>query len=298
MGYTTRGIDPKRMTKKDIQEKVTNQVIAGLRRGDIAWIQPWESVTPQNWITKHHYQGANVLLAKLATSDGGYRAPLFAGYSQIKNAGGHVLKGQRGQIIIYFKLINIERDVENTEGEIHRENEQIPMLRYLTVFNIDQTSFKDDLNVQEYEHIPDTTADELLNRHKPKIEHGLQHACFKPAIDKIELPAKTAFKSSNQYYLTAFHELTHWTGHSARLNRWRKQRMAFGSERYSREELIAEIGANFLNCFVGIQASVKKNSQAYINNWIAVLQGNSNLILEAASKAQQSMDYITSDPSK
>ena len=52
------------------------------------------------------------------------------------------------------------------------------------------------------------------------------------------------FKETAEYYSTAFHELTHSTGHESRLNRLDRTAF-FGTEAYSKEELIAEIGDAF-----------------------------------------------------
>src|SRR6516225_7787151 len=40
-----------------------------------------------------------------------------------------------------------------------------------------------------------------------------------PATDSIHLPLKEQFPSAGDYYSTLLHELGHWTGHPARLNR-------------------------------------------------------------------------------
>ena len=56
------------------------------------------------------------------------------------------------------------------------------------------------------------------------------------------LPLKEQFKGEAGYYGTAFHELTHSTGHKDRLNRITAGSFSFGHETYSKEELVAEIG--------------------------------------------------------
>ena len=58
------------------------------------------------------------------------------------------------------------------------------------------------------------------------------------------MPAFAGFKGADHFYNVPFHELTHWTGHKARLDRDLKNR--FGSRDYAAEELIAEMAAAFL----------------------------------------------------
>jgi antirestriction protein ArdC len=65
----------------------------------------------------------------------------------------------------------------------------------------------------------------------------------------------------------------------------------FGSPDYSREELIAEMGSAFLCAEAGI-VSTLGNSAAYLKGWLGVLQGDSRLVVTAASAAQRAADFI------
>jgi antirestriction protein ArdC len=67
---------------------------------------------------------------------------------------------------------------------------------------------------------------------------------------------------------------------------------SFGSESYSKEELVAELGASMLCAVTGIAPATLENSAAYLNSWITRLKGDSKLILSAASAAQKAADYI------
>jgi len=64
----------------------------------------------------------------------------------------------------------------------------------------------------------------------------------KPAFDRGVLPCMEQFNETAEYCSAAFHELTHSTGHESRLNHLDRTAY-FGTEAYSKEELIAEIGA-------------------------------------------------------
>ena len=66
----------------------------------------------------------------------------------------------------------------------------------------------------------------------------------------------------------------------------------FGSHEYSREELIAEMGAAFLCGTAGIEAGTLQDSTAYLASWIKVLKGDSRLAVTAAAQAQKAADYI------
>ena len=119
-------------------------------------------------------------------------------------------------------------------------------------------------------------------------------AFYSPASDKVVVPLKEQYQNINEYYSTTFHELTHSTGHKTRLDRLENGVVAaFGSETYSKEELVAEMGsANILN-ILGIETQQTfKNSAAYIQNWLQVLKNDNKFIVSAASKAEKAVNFI------
>jgi antirestriction protein ArdC len=123
---------------------------------------------------------------------------------------------------------------------------------------------------------------------------GSDRAYYQPSIDTVVLPDIKQFDSAENYYSTAFHEFVHSTGHKNRLDRISKQKShSFGSQDYSREELVAEIGSCYLNNIVGIDNnSVFVNSLAYLNSWLKALKDDNRMIVIAASQAQKAVNYI------
>ncbi len=71
-----------------------------------------------------------------------------------------------------------------------------------------------------------------------------------PSVVSIQMPGAALFTGTDTstaqeaYYSTMLHELGHWTGAEARLNRTRGKR--FGDRAYAYEELVAELTAAFL----------------------------------------------------
>ena len=91
-----------------------------------------------------------------------------------------------------------------------------------------------------------------------------------------------------------FHEITHSTGHKTRLDRLQTEQVAaFGSEEYSKEELVAEIGSATLMNLLGIE-TVKtfRNTTAYIQSWLNVLKNDNKFIVSASSKAEKAVNFI------
>jgi antirestriction protein ArdC len=118
-------------------------------------------------------------------------------------------------------------------------------------------------------------------------------AWYRPSTDTVGMPSKSLFNLAEEYYSTLFHELTHSTGHASRVGREGIEDIAaFGSESYSKEELIAEMGAAMLCGVTGISPATIPNSAAYLQGWINRLRGDSKLLVSAASQAQKAADYI------
>jgi antirestriction protein ArdC len=126
----------------------------------------------------------------------------------------------------------------------------------------------------------------------PAMEQDAR-AWYKPSTDTVGMPSRNAFNSAEEYYSTLFHELTHSTGHSSRIGRDGIEKLnTFGSESYSKEELIAEMGAAMLCGVAGIERMTLSNSAAYLRSWIDVLKSDSRMVVSAASQAQKAADYI------
>ena len=114
-----------------------------------------------------------------------------------------------------------------------------------------------------------------------------------PSSDLVNMPLLNTFTNSEEYYSTLFHELTHSTGHKKRLNRQGITETApFGTPLYSKEELVAEMGAAFLCGFAEIEQATIDNSTAYIQGWLKKLKNDKKLVIIAATQAQKAANYI------
>ncbi len=114
-----------------------------------------------------------------------------------------------------------------------------------------------------------------------------------PSADLVNMPVPESFECAEAYYSTLFHELTHATGHPSRLARPGIEHVApFGSPDYSREELVAEMGAAFLCGHCSIEAGTIENSAAYIGGWLRKLRDDRRLVVVAAAQGQKAADYI------
>lgn len=272
-----------------VYEIITNRIIEELEKGIVPWQKPWSggSGTSKNLISKKPYQGINQIMTGLQAFDSEY----WLTFNQCKKLGGSIKKGSKSTIVIFWKFL--EKDNLSTG-----KKDKIPMLRYYRVFNATQTEDIDypKQATESKQNNPIESCQKIINElplGMPKILHEEQRAFYRPSSDHINLPKMNSFNGSNEYYSTYFHELVHSTGHAKRLNREGVTgSINFGSQCYSKEELVAEIGASFLNGQAGILNHVIDNSTAYINSWLNKLRNDKKLIITASGQAQKAVNYL------
>lgn len=286
------------MTKQrtDLYQTVTNQIIAALESSTPPWVCPWTqsdtNFNPANLATGRAYRGINVLLLNMQTMARGYTRNRWLTYHQSQEMGCHVRKGEHGTGIVFFKMFEVD-DAKGAATQSSDTDQQhvIPLLRSFTVFNIDQL----DGVPAELQSTPAASpwdaiecAERLLTDSGAEIRYGGERAFYQPTADFIQMPAKPSFEHAADYYATALHELTHWTGHTARCNRVLGKR--HGIEAYAFEELVAEMGAAFLTNHCRIPGRLQHAS--YIASWLQALKNDKRLIFTAASQAQRAADYL------
>jgi antirestriction protein ArdC len=277
--------------KRDFYAEVSARIVAELEAGAAPWIKPWSASpganTPCNAVSNRPYSGCNVVLLWMAQA-AGYRTPRFLTFKQALELGGHVRKGERGTKVYFVKQLQIREDADEAPARL------VPMMREYTVFNVDQCAGLPDcvaIGKPMRHRNPDTRdelADAFLQSTGADIREGHGEACYVPSRDFISMPAFATFKGADQFYSTAFHELTHWTGHKSRLDRDLKNR--FGSRSYAAEELIAELGAAFLCAEFGFDGDVR--SAGYIASWIELLKADKRAFFTACSQASKAADYL------
>jgi len=269
---------------------VTEQIIRQLEAGVAPWRRPWRCEPPCNLISGKPYRGINPFLL----SPQGFGSRYWLTFNQAIKIGGHVRKGEKSSMVTFWN-IGPEKITTSPEG-ITRKSKPI-LLRYYNVFNLEQTkNIADKLGIgSATPRVPDIAQCERIIANMPNRPHMDQssRACYRPATDTVSMPSRAAFESSEAFYSTLFHELTHSTGHASRIGRDGIEHIEnFGSESYSKEELIAELGASMLSGVTGISPATIDNSASYLQSWIKVLKGDAKLIVQAASGAQKASDYI------
>jgi len=260
-----------------IYEMITDRIIKLLEQGTIPWIKPWSGTKsrelPMNFNSKKGYRGVNVFLLMCM----GYTSRHWLSFKQAQERGGHVRRGEKGTPVIFWKRYQTK---DRDTGEM----KDVPVLRYFSVFNLDQIDGIEAPDTPElvshvFEQIfaAQKIIDEMPNR--PEIHHNEPRAYYRPSTDTINLPKPELFAQREEYFSTAFHELTHATGHESRLNRRPSSEIRFfGDREYSQEELVAEMGAAFICGQAGIEQATIENSAAYVQGWLSVLKGSPKLV--------------------
>jgi antirestriction protein ArdC len=269
-------VEPAAKPHASVYEIITSQILAELEKGEVPWRKPWRTLPPVNLISKKPYRGINVFLLALK----GYGSQYWLTFNQAKQLGGNVRRGEHGTKIVFWKFDSYE--TETADGET--EERKSAFLRYYTVFNLEQTEgLKALLTLPPAFRIE--SAEEIVKRmpNPPTSEQDAQ-AAYIPSRDVVTMPSRMAFESQSEFYSTLSHELTHSTGHAKRLAREGfDSPQQFGSDSYSREELIAEMGSAMLCGVAGIEQSTLPNSAGYLKTWISRLKSDSKLVVSAAS---------------
>jgi len=247
-----------------------------------------------NYASKRVYSGINFFLLSMLEN------PFFMTYKQIEKAGGHLKKGAKSEIVFYWLWTYYYANGKITKNE-NEAVKKIPNLRYYRVFNapdIEGIEFEYPEHPQLKPNEKYDNCEQLIKSTNAAIEHINSNQPYYNFIkDFINMPVIGSFDNSDFYYATLFHELGHWTGAKQRLNRELPNRYA--DEKYSKEELIAEMTSAFLCAEMGIDNNdLTDNSAAYLQGWINALKGDSKLIITAASAAQKAFNSIISNYKK
>ena len=276
-----------------VNEIVTNRIIEELEKGNIPWQRPWS--TAGRYAMSHSMKKPYSLLNQMLLRPGEYLT-----FEECKREGGKVKKGEKGNFVVsWAKIKKVETDEEGNE-----RTTIIPRLKYYYVFEVSQCEGIERNCTEEpktYGNTPVESAENIITAYIERetvtfTATDSNRAYYSPSEDAVVVPDLKYFEAVEEYYSTSFHELTHSTMHQDRCNRAEERKgkkVAFGSEEYSKEELVAEIGAATLVNMIGLESDKSfKNSVSYIQSWIGKLKNDKNLIVSASSRAEKAVNYI------
>ena len=281
---------------------ITDRIMEELERGCVPWHKPWKTSSdgtrvPTSFVSKKPYRGVNTFLLALARFKAGYDSNYWLTFKQIESLGGSI-KGQGSEMVVFWKLL--EKQAANPTAE--NDTNYIPMLRYYRVFNLDQVSGIAKPTAGELPHFePIADAEAIATQYQAQVAvtHGGSRAYYKPSTDSINMPDPQTFDGAAEYYSTLFHEFTHSTGHAARLNRpGITETHYFGDEIYSKEELLAEMGAAMLCGVVGIENKRSRIARATFSHGFRSFAMTKNSLFTRQQQRRRRLISFSADKRK
>ncbi len=284
--------------RSDIYTRVTDRILTDLEKGVRPWLQPWNASHAAGPITRplrasgQPYKGVNVLMLWTSAMAQHFASPIWMTFKQAKELNANIRKGSKGSLVVYSDRIT--RTESTDDGE--EQERDIYFMKEYHVFNVEQIE-----GLPPHFYAVDTppldqalrndAAERFFANTGADIRHGGSHAYYAPGPDYVQMPPFAAFRDAESYASTLAHEMTHWTKHPSRLDR-DFGRTKFGDEGYAREELVAEIGAAFLCCDLGITPEPRDDHAAYLDHWLKVLKEDKRAIFQASSHAQRAVDFL------
>lgn len=302
--------------REKVEEKrkaIVDTLIKFIETKPEQWEAGWYSMpseAPFNGRTQKKYKGLNSFYLAVIASIKGYTDPRWITFNQAKELGAHIKSGEKSSEVMYWswydKATKKPFDEKALDGMEYDERQKYieenvrPVLKFYQVFNAQQC---ENMPVYDIGQTPEMAAEErarqnaliervIANSEAPVLYDGGSRAYYAPLTDSIHLPEIKAFKTMQDYYATALHEIAHSTGHESRLNR--NILNAFGTADYAKEELRAELASVFMQTELGISVEGRhfENHGAYLASWLKSVKDNPKEFYAAASDAERISDYV------
>ena len=281
--------------KFNVYDYVTQTIIAAIEAGTGPWVKGWTGEVARMGVplraNGEPYRGINVLMLWVEAHIKGYASPTWMTYKQAQELGGQVRKGAQSTTVVKYGTFEVEQ--ENAPADA--DPEKRAYARAYRVFNVDQI----DGLAEHYYRRPEPPRD-LGTEGDPQVQAWFDRldiaidttdeprAYYTPATDRIHMPPIETFYSAGKYFGTLSHEAAHATKAEHRLNR---QHPGKSQERYSREEVVAELTAAMVATRLGIETEYEQNA-AYLAYWVGIMKEDSRAVVKAASQAQAACDWM------
>ena len=300
------------MNKDEYRRQMAETFAGVLEEKGLQWRKEWNAAgagAPQNGITGACYRGSNAFWLSLVSMMKGYNDPRWVTMNQIMDRGAkyhpkqkwHLKAGSKAAYVEYWYPYDLREQKALTWEQYRdalgsgRSAEEFRLsTRYTPVFNACdvegmpeiETARNGDIRMDELVRaVSDGMGVEIL------LDGGDQ-AFYAPYEDRIHLPEPGCFESEYAFNATALHELSHSTGHAARLDR--QLTCLSDPARYAYEELVAEMSSCFMG--FGLRSEPGKahieNHKAYVQNWIRAIRDRPETLVRAIRDAQRAAGYM------
>lgn len=285
------------------REDLVEMYVKSLEEGEIPWEQMWKTSVPENGITGIKYRGLNNLYLSLISLKRNYKDNRWITYNQMAKNKWRFIGSAKGQGVsvewwgmknkITNKIISFEeyRKIVKDNPEMEK-NFRTSKMNYI-VYNGDLIDGLVNCKKEiRKEIISNEYVKNIIDNLGVKYKEEGEEAYYNPSKDEVVLPPSNTFKTANSYYATQLHELAHSSGHESRLNRDLKNH--FGTERYAKEELRAEISSSFLMQKFQLDEDERhlRNHKSYVKNWLEILKNDPKELFGAITDANKIVDYL------
>lgn len=283
-----------KLSNAEIRNQITNQLIEAIDKGTIPWRRQFTPDPNSGLATSlssgKKYNGINQILLQMSGYQNNYKSKFWGTFKAIKFAGGHVRRGEKATRICLFNPIKKTKKDKNGK----EKTETFLIYKQFAVFNAEQCENMDEYKVgYSTSNVPLTDgceeADKIIEATGANIEFGTNQPAYYPLQDKIVLPHRQMFESSSAFYEVAFHEISHWSHHSNRMDPPQRA----NCEAYAYNELVCEISACYLmnECSLPLN---ENNHAAYLKSWVSALRNDNRFIFQASALASRTTDYVLS----
>jgi antirestriction protein ArdC len=257
-------------TKLSVSDVIAERFISALEAGTAPWQKPWVSVLPQNAVRKTAYSGVNAFtLAFFGTDD------YYLTFNQVKALNGKIEEGTKSLPIQYWSKVDPKKS---------KNGKEFMFAKFYKVFPLNKCGLPEFPRANKViKFTPSEQAENLLSNNLVPVTFGGSSAHYTPALHTIAIPSKDSFRSVEKFYATIFHEI----GHSLMPEAQRSLgSQGFGSEAYSKEELVAELFASLCLNHCGLLSDTTfEHNASYLANWLKALKNDKSLISKASTEA-------------
>lgn len=299
-------------------EKMAELIIKRMESVELDWKKPWvdpgNTGNPRN-ISGRAYNGWNRLMLILLGMERSYNLPVYMTHSQTRQYGAIVSKGEKGFPVCYVnyscrnfstgKTVEYEEYLAMDESQ-RAEYATYPYWKTYTVFNVDQTNLKE-VCPDVYKTLSEPSCVKVSDggeQGNPILDaltdQGLwicpirfarsKGSCYSTSENLITMPYRESFICQGEYYCTLLHEMAHSTGVQECLSR--DMNASFGTPKYAREELIAELSGAMEALNLGVTSTIQDNNVAYLQNWIRALRWQPDFLKMILPEVERCVSFM------
>lgn len=276
------------------------------------WQAPWINTDQgkSRNLDGRPYNGLNSMMLNIHSSTNGYEHPVYTTFLRAKEEGIRINAGEKGILISFLGHTIKDRETnekispeeyKSLSNEDKLKYDVTPFAKVSPVFNLDQTnirearpelwekidqemrSIKEELKLDDrYKHAP---IEHLIKEEKwiIPIKHSeTPRAYYAPGEQIIHLPEKKMFKSNEDYYATALHEMAHST--EVPLKR--------DISNYGREELVAELSASVVANNYDFPKHIQESNTQYLKAWLDNIKESPSFLKEILEDVHKSSNLI------